>query len=455
MRFFYAIVILVSLIQPAYTQQPSVRSGPMAGYGEMTETMLWVQTTAAATVQYRYWIEGEKGNAHLSKRVSTTDESDFIAKVVLPNLKPGTRYEYELLVNGKASPRPYRLTFITQTFWQWRSDPPDFTVAFGSCMFINDAPSDRPGKPYGGDYHIFNAITEKKPDLMLWLGDNWYYREDDSFAPSHMRNRVARDRSTPELQPLLGSTHHYAIWDDHDFGPDNSDRTYAMRSDALDIFRQYWANPTFGTLETQGVFFRFMWGDVEFFMLDDRFYRSPNRMPADAAKTMFGASQLRWLEESLVSSNARFKIVVNGNQILAGKDIETLRNYPGEFDELIGWIMSQKIPGVLFLSGDRHLAELSVLEDSTFYPLYDFTSSPLTAGLSSRSDPGRNPLLVPGTFVSNARNFGILRFEGKNEARKVTLELYDANGTRRWSHVVRAVDLMPPANDAVRKESEK
>ncbi|MDL1893012.1 hypothetical protein FBQ87_09000, partial [Sphingobacteriales bacterium CHB3] len=291
MRIFTVFAASICVLSLS-SAQPSILSGPMVGYGDMMETMLWVQTTSAATIQYRYWIEGEKKNALLSKKVNTTEETDFIAKHILTNLKPGTRYEYEVMLNGKVVPRPYPLTFVTQTNWQWRSDPPDFTVAFGSCAFINDPPSDRPGQPYGGDYHIFNSIAGKKPDLMLWLGDNWYYREDDYFAPSRMRYRVSRDRAVSELQPLLGSTHHYAIWDDHDFGPDNSDRTYAQRTEALTIFRQYWANPTFGTLETPGVFFRFGWGDVEFFMLDDRFYRSPNRMPADQTKTMLGKEQL-------------------------------------------------------------------------------------------------------------------------------------------------------------------
>lgn len=444
MRFFYATVILVSLIQPAYTQRPSVRSGPMVGYGEMTEAMLWVQTTAAATVQYRYWIEGEKNNAQLSRKVNTTEDSDFIAKVVLTDLRPGTRYEYELMLNGKAFPRPYPLTFVTQTFWQWRSDPPAFTVAFGSCAYINDTTADRPGKPYGGSYSIFRAITEKQPDLMLWLGDNWYYREIDYFAESKMRSRVARDRSVADLQPLLGSTHHYAIWDDHDYGANDADRTYRLRSAALNIFNDYWANQTHGTLETPGVFYRFQWGDVEFFMLDDRFYRFPNDLPATPEKTMFGTAQLTWLKESLISSRATFRVIVNGNQFLSKHSYETLRNYPFEFDELIGWIKERRIAGVFFLSGDRHFAELSMLHDTTFYPLYDFTSSPLTAGVASERRPEENVLLVPGTFVNDTRNFGLLRFDGPLGDRRVTLELYDSAGSLRWSRLIKASELKPP-----------
>ncbi len=438
------LFLFISTTLPAQ-RRAGVRSGPMVGYGEMTETMLWVQTTSPATVQYRFWIEGKKSTALLSRKASASEENDYIAKVVLSDLKPAARYEYELLLNGKVLKCPYRLTFIMQTLWQWRTDPPVFSAAFGSCAFINDSTADRPNQIYAGSYNIFTSISEKNPDLMLWLGDNWYYREIDYYAESKMRSRIARDRSLSELQPLLGSTHNYAIWDDHDFGPNNSDRTYKLRTEALDMFKQYWANQTYGTLETPGVFFRFVWGDAEFFMLDGRFHRSPNDMPNENNKRMFGKEQLTWIKESLISSTAAFKIIVSGNQFLAKHKDETLRNYPLEYDELMHWIRSQNISGVVFLSGDRHLADLSCLRDSSFYPLYDFTSSPLTAGLASNAKPEENPLSVPGTFVNDARNFGMLRFDGPKNDRRLTMELYDNNGTLRWSHAVKANELKPPA----------
>ncbi|MER3524158.1 MAG: phosphodiesterase [Ignavibacteria bacterium] len=441
-RTLVFILLLLHVVAHAST---TVRSGPMVGYGEMREALLWVQLSSAGTVQYRYWITGEKSKALVSAKTSATKESDYIATVVLTDLTPGSRYEYELLLDGKPVPLRRRLTFVTQPLWQWRTDPPAFTVAFGSCSYVNDPPSDRPGKPYGGSYSIFEAIAAKQPEVMLWLGDNWYYREDDYYAPSRMRKRPAYDRSLPALQHLLGSTHHYAVWDDHDFGSNDADRTYRFRTEALAIFKMFWPNPTFGTLETPGVFFRFMWGDVEFFLLDDRFYRSPNAMPETPHKTMFGRAQLEWLKEGLISSRATFKVIVNGNQLLAKHGFETLRNYPFEFDELMGWIKGRKIPGVLFLSGDRHFAELSVLADPAFYPLYDFTSSPLTAGYAADRRPEENPLHVAGTFVNDTRNFGLLRFDGPLDDRRVKMELCDSTGAVRWSRTVKASELKPPA----------
>ena len=58
-------------------------------------------------------------------------------------------------------------------------DPPAFSFVTGSCAFINEAKYDRPGKPYGGGYEIFESMAADDPDMMLWLGDNIYLREVD------------------------------------------------------------------------------------------------------------------------------------------------------------------------------------------------------------------------------------------------------------------------------------
>ncbi len=68
--------------------------------------------------------------------------------------------------------------------------------------------------------------------------------------------------------------------------------------------------------EIPGVFGRFEWGDVEFFLLDDRYHRSPNLSPDGPDKVMFGTPQLKWLMDGLRSSEATFKIVVGGNQMM-------------------------------------------------------------------------------------------------------------------------------------------
>src|SRR5690606_34340514 len=179
------------------------------------------------------------------------------------------------------------------------------------CTYINDEPYDRPGKPYGGGYEIFNAMYQEKPDMMMWLGDNVYLREVDWNSKTGIYYRYTHTRSLPELQPLLASTHHYAIWDDHDYGPNDADRSFWGKDMTLKAFKDFWANPNYGVGGTEGITGTFFWEDCQFFLLDDRWYRSP--MPG---KEYFGQTQLNWLVDALRSSKATFKFICTGGQIL-------------------------------------------------------------------------------------------------------------------------------------------
>ncbi len=446
-----ALVALLALASPLLAHEETgvspLQSGPMVGLSDVGEVELWLQTKQPARAQLRFWLAGAEVSSRLSREIATTEEGDRIARFRLVNLVPGVKYEYEVYVDGRRVGLPYATAFKTQEIWRWRTPAPDVRAAFGSCAYINDPSADREGEPYGGGYEIFNAILAQKPDLMLWLGDDIYYRESDVGTEEGMRRRWARDRSIPELQPLFGSVHQYAIWDDHDFGPNDSDRSFAGRETSLRVFRDYWANPQYGTAELPGVFGRFSWGDVEFFLLDDRFYRTPDEFPDDASKRMFGREQLRWLEEALVSSDATFKVVASGNQMwnpLA--NYEALGRYPAEQRELRDFLVKAKIRGLVFLTGDRHTSELLKVDVPGLYPFYEFTSSPLTSGMASSFEKeANNPARVAGTWVTDRRSFGLLEVTGPPEDRVLTLRAIDAKGTELWKHEIHARELEPPA----------
>ena len=150
---------------------------------------------------------------------------------------------------------------------------------------------------------------------MLWLGDNLYLRPEDWNSHEGIFRRYASSRSNPALQPLLGSVHHYATWDDHDYGPNDANRSYALKGSSLLAFKTFWANPSYGLPELPGVFGQFSWGDVDFFLLDDRTYRAPASTPEP--RPYLGQAQLTWLLESLSNSRAPFKVIASGSQVLS------------------------------------------------------------------------------------------------------------------------------------------
>jgi alkaline phosphatase D len=413
-----------------------VLAGPMLGHATHREVTVWLETDGEADVRVVVRPADESAEAWEIAAESSTDHT-HVARVT--RLEPGVRYEYEVVVDGQTVSPAVNQTFETPALWLHRSadeprhTPPEFTVAIGSCTYINDPPFDRVGGDYGGGYHIFESIRAAEPDLMLWLGDNTYLRPGDMETRESISARFEHDRSLPELQLLLASAYNYAIWDDHDFGPNDSDRSYPLRTEVLDVFGNYWPNPGFGTAEAPGAYSTFAWGDAQFFLLDDRSYRAPNEAPDGPDKEYLGEEQLQWLIDGLTSSHATFKIVVNGNQVLNDNSpYEAYAHFGHERDRLLEAIVERSIEGLVFLSGDRHHTELLQKLLPDFYPLYDFTSSPLTSGAASASQELDNPQRIEGTLVVETRNFGTLEFSGPFGDRVLTLRTYDDQGVELW-----------------------
>jgi len=418
-----------------------LRNGPMIGYADMREVLIWVQTTRPAFVTVEYTEVGDNSEKkHLTHPVRTDAATDFTAKCIANEVQPGKTYTYRVLLDFKPLELPYPTTFKTQPLWQWRTDPPEFTMATGSCNYVNEEIYDRPGKPYGSDHQIFTSIARDKPDLMLWLGDNTYLREPDWYTRTGIVHRYTHSRALPELQPLLASTAHYAIWDDHDFGPNDSDGTWQQKEMAWEVFRNFWGNPTFGVNGQKGCTTRFQYADVDFFLLDNRYFRTPNYCRTCPDRSMLGKEQMEWFLASLAASQAPFKIVALGSQFVTdNKYNETHINFfPAERDTILARIERERIKGVVFLTGDRHFSELSALKNKAGNMVYDLTTSPLSAGVFADAvTKVNNSYRVEGTIVAQ-HNYSLLTFSGPRKARKMQISMRDMNGKELWAKTIEA-----------------
>lgn len=438
-KITYLLVLI--LISNTLFAQNLLQSGPMVGYSSMREVGLWVQTKSSAKVKFAYWNVDQPKNKFFTKEIATKEEDAFTAKLIADKLEPGQKYNYELYINGKKINRPHELKFQTQKLWQWRTDPPEFNFVTGSCLYINEEQYDRPSKPYGSDYEILTSIYNKKPDFMIWLGDNFYYREADWDSWTGIIKRNTHTRSLAELQPVLGAMHHYAIWDDHDYGPNNSDRGFWNKERTLEAFKLFWPNPSFGINGKSGITTYFQWGDVDFFLLDNRYYRTPNDRKT-GEKVLLGDEQIEWLIDNLVTSSAPFKFIVIGGQVLnpvVKPYLEHYVQFSKEKEKLLNLIEQEGIEGVVFLNGDRHHSELSKLEREGTYPLYDFTISSFTAGVSPGKDEA-NTLRVNGT-LSDEHNFAVFNFSGPRKNRTLKCIVYDVNGNELWNYSINENEL--------------
>jgi alkaline phosphatase D len=422
-RIVFALMLAVMFLPESTAQKEILKSGPMLGPVTLRDATIWVQCHHKATVQILYKKKEGTEAYQKSEKVQALQENGFTATLHLSDLTPGTTYLYQLKINNFTVSRPYPLEFTTHTHWQYRKEAPDFSFIAGSCFYINDTEYDRPGKPYGGEYEIIQHMTQSKPELMIWLGDNTYLREGDFESRSGIYYRNAHTRSLPELQPFLASTAHYATWDDHDYGPNDSDWTYPLKHHALDAFKDFWPSESYGAGHTEGVTSSFTHNDCQFFMLDGRWYRTVDKENG----TILGEQQKYWLKEALLYSTARFKFICVGGQFLSDfAGFENFANYITERHEIIDFLDENNIKGVVFLTGDRHHSEITKLKTAKGNVFYDVTSSAIT---SSTYDHSKEPnsLRVPNTMISE-RNFAIFNVSGDKKNRKLDVVFKNTQG---------------------------
>ncbi len=415
----------------------------MLGHTALRGANIWIETDSPGHVTIKYWQEGHKNKENYMR--TYIDSSSYnMHTFKLKGLEPNLTYHYQIWVDKKSIQKKSEyFSFKTQDLWMWHHDAPDFTVITGSCNFENEEAHDRAGTPYGGGYEIFDTIAKQKGDMMLWLGDNWYYREVDFDAEQNMIYRASHDKGRDFLQPIFRKFPNYAIWDDHDFGPDNSGGYFIHKQKSLDIFKNIWANPSYGMPKTPGTFTKVRFNDVDFFLLDDRYHRSNENLPDGKDKHMYGVEQLLWLKNQLVASKQPFKFIVGGNQMLNDyHKFEGWDKYRYERDAFIKWLDEAKIEGVVFLSGDKHHTEMLKIPRENAYPLYELTCSPFTAGTHEKwlVDERKKPTLIQETLVG-VKNFCKLKFQGAQKNRRLILESHDVDGEMLWSKTLKQSDL--------------
>ncbi|MBL7788136.1 MAG: alkaline phosphatase family protein [Chitinophagales bacterium] len=433
--WLFTFVCIAVPTMVAQNNLPPLVAGPMLGYTEHREALIWLEVSPSVkTVEVQYWKKGQTQTRQKLRYRGKLQQEFNPIKFVLTALDMGTTYEYAIFVDKKRQKANQNLSFQTKKLWEWREPAPNFSFLMGSCHYTNDEPYDRPGKPYGEDSSIFGQMVQQPSDFMLWLGDNVYLREADYSSRYGIQYRYQHTRRQEVLQNFLASRPQYMIWDDHDYGPNDSNSSYELKEQALQTFIDYSGNESYGTPNDKGIYSRFQWSDSEFFLLDNRYHRDPETLQ-DSNKTYLGKKQLAWLKNSLLSSKATFKFIASGSQVLnKANKFECYANYTQELDELLAFIERHQIKGVVFLSGDRHFSEIITQQRNNAYTLLDITSSPITSHTFDKvaeSNEGKNPQRMDGTLLAE-NSYMKLSVSGEKGKRVLTVQAFDRNNQEKW-----------------------
>lgn len=396
-------------------------NGPMAGAVSPQSMHIWLRTSDSYEVSVEWSDSPGFSNPRRSRAVRPSRDSHFAATIPLAGLNPGTVYYYRVLLDDE--PDPYTGDAPAHKFRtpELSGDIDSFSLGFGSCArYALDA-----RQP------IWNAVDRLSPDFFCWIGDNIY---GDSGSVLTLADEYKRQRAVSSYQRIASRIPQLAIWDDHDYAFNDSDRRNPVKEQALNLFRAFWANPAYGLPDVPGVFFQYSYGGVDFFFLDVRYHRDPNDAPDGPEKTMLGQRQKSWLMRGLSSSTAPFKLIVSGSgwSFAKGFGGDSWASFTHERDEVFNFIRDREIGGVVLVSGDTHVAELNAIpwSERGGYDFYDLVSSPL-AQPTSDSWLDRHPERRIRQPYFGTCNFGLISFEMKPEP-VLTFNVIDTNGAAVW-----------------------
>lgn len=314
-------------------------------------------------------------------------------------LKPAT--EYTLFTVGPNADLWDRRRFKT---FAAKKKRPRFAVV--SCM--DDALSDV-------QKQIWPELLKQEPDFILMIGDNTYAdwtkgksRPVTSVEQLWVRYAETRERlaifSAEKLVPTV------ATWDDHDFGRNDGDRTFPLKNEALTAFFAFYpqARPGPGFRNGPGVSSWWTVYGLNLALLDDRSFRSPNRMDLPD-QTHFGMDQEKWLQAGLKEAKSPV-FVISGDQFFGGyHPFESYEgSHPKSFKEQLNvWRSSSRVP-LVFVSGDRHLSEiLKVPAEHLGYPTFEITSSGVHAKVFPEAfKKAPSPMQLAG--VAGEYNYSII-----------------------------------------------
>jgi alkaline phosphatase D len=296
--------------------------------------------------------------------------------------------------------------------------PTDFetpleVIAFGSC---NREYLPQPMWP---------VIAENQPDLWIWGGDNIYGDSKDAAVIAAKYQQQLDQPSYAAFReqfPILGT------WDDHDYGWNDAHAGYPFKTVTQGLALDFTAVPADDPRRhREGIYGAYDFGPagqrVKVILIDNRYFSDDRK--ADNPQ-LLGAAQRAWLADTLQQSTAQINILVSGTQIISEEHrYEKWANFPTDRAWLLKLIREESIPGVICISGDRHIHEISVLQEADApYPLVDITSSGLTHSWTNfKSEPNRHR--VGEVFKGLA--FGTLTIDWDSQPVTITAEIRDGS----------------------------
>lgn len=267
---------------------------------------------------------------------------DRVIEFVVSDVEPGRRYWYAVELDGVTD----RLRSGTlRTFPEGRTP---LRLIFASCART------------GSNGAVFDAIRAERPDLYVCIGDFHY---GDNFVDDIDDYRQVLDVQLTQPSPaeLYASTPIAYVWDDHDYGPNDSDMRAPGRPAAMAAYQEYVPHYDLAGSDS-AIFQAFTVGTVRIVLTDARSARDPAAAADTTEKSMLGSEQLDWLLDELATSTFDHDLVVWANPVPWIADerrgADSWGGYTTERRQIAEHIDAIGTDNLLMVSGDAHMVAI-------------------------------------------------------------------------------------------------
>jgi phosphodiesterase/alkaline phosphatase D-like protein len=331
------------------------------------------------------------------------DEHDIV-RLEVSGLRPGTQYHYAVRVDGVVD------EVRTGRFSTPASGVQSFSVAVGSCARV------------GSNGAVFDTIRELDPAMLVIDGD-WNYANLTGEDEQPFREIYDHTLSRASQSALYRSTPIAYVWDDHDYGGNNGDRTSSTRAAAMAVYREYVPHYPLEGPSTP-IYQAFTIGRVRFLVTDTRSDRTPALAPDDASKSMLGTEQRAWLERELLAARDAQALTVWINPTpwigapSAGSD--TWAGYTTERRAIADFIATNDIDRLVMLSGDAHMVAIDDGSNSDYSSTGGAGFPVLHGGALDRPGKFKGGPYSEGA-VAGGGQFGLLEVEDLGDSIRVDL----------------------------------
>ncbi|MCO4794377.1 MAG: alkaline phosphatase family protein [Bacteriovoracaceae bacterium] len=330
------------------------------------------------------------------------DENGLVIQFEISKLNPSSVYRIELY-NSPGMIEDYRI------FKTMPKKKEELNIGLASCMSDEFMDIQK---------EMWAQLVSLNPDIVLMIGDNTYADVvggkyvGGASTPKQIWSRYLETRENIDfyhirkLIPVLG------VWDDHDYGLNNGDKSYQYKKESAEIFDIFYPfSKSKLTRKGPGVSYRLSLNGQNFYFLDARSFRDKS---TSKMGTHLGTKQENWLFKDMRTVRGPNWLIKGDQYFGLYHSYESWERYhPKNLKNFLKKLKRERDPAI-FVSGDRHLAEIMKLEKSlTGYQTYELTSS----GIHSKVYPGSfakepNPRQIAG--VDGEYNFMFIKSRVKN-----------------------------------------